>query len=350
MIDHLFHQPDGPVLIVGGYGTVGAELSALVAAAGLPLLLTGRTPANGAALAERHGASLARWDLRDPAPFEASVRAVVSAVNDPEDRVLRAAVRAGIPYVDITRWTSRLARASVTATQLEPTAPVLLSSAWMGGVVSLVAAALIAELGGAHRVDVAIRYDMADRAGADSVDFVDRLGQDFEVVRGGSAELVRPLTSAGWIDIAGHRTRVAGLDTPEQLTLPITLGVDTVTTRIGFSANSSTAMLLALRRIGFFRWASGPRWKRVRRSMLYAPGAGGTAHLRIDVDGAAGHRTAMVSDPAGQAHLTAVGGFLALQHVLGDAARPGIVFPESVTDPATVLAQLRELEVEVLVS
>src|SRR5207245_1230957 len=77
--------------------------------------------------------------------------------------------------------TSRLQRAVTVASVAEPSAPVLLSSAWMGGVTSLVAAALAAEAGGADEVEIAIRWDLRDRAGADSVEFMDRLGLDYEV-------------------------------------------------------------------------------------------------------------------------------------------------------------------------
>lgn len=120
-----------------------------------------------------------------------------------------------MPYVDITRWTSRLTRAVTVAALAEPTAPVLLSSSWMGGVTSIVAAALVAERGGdATSVDIAIRYDVKDSAGIDSVDFIDRLGYDYEVRRSGVPVTVAPLSDTRWVDIGGSRTKVARLDTP----------------------------------------------------------------------------------------------------------------------------------------
>lgn len=346
MTDTLEHLPTGPVLIVGGYGTVGSILARL-SAPSWPLLLTGRNPSNGDAIASELGASIRRWDLADPAPFTAQVRAVINAVNDPDDRVLRAAVRAGIPYVDVTRWTSRMLRAATAATVLNPTAPVLLSSGWMGGVVNLVAASLVKELGGARSVEIAIRYDINDIAGADSVDFIDRLGQDYEVRRGGSPVMVSPLSDARWVDVGGHRTKVARLDTPEQLTLPLTLGLESATTRIGFSSYASTAALLAAKGLGFFRWGRGKRWTRVRRSLLYSPGAGGSAIIRIDAQGHQGTRTAVITDPAGQAHLTALGGYLGLRHVLDVRTAPGVIFPESRTDLAGAIAELRSHDVEI---
>ena len=145
MKDHLKLDTSGPVLIVGGYGTVGAALTQH-AQGEWPLLLTGRNPDRGSYLTNDR-VTVRAWDLNQSEPFEARVRAVISTVNDPDDRVLRAAASAGIPYVDVTRWTSRVTRAIILATLLRPTAPVLLSSGWMGGVTSTVAAALAQEVG-----------------------------------------------------------------------------------------------------------------------------------------------------------------------------------------------------------
>ncbi|MFE7316036.1 saccharopine dehydrogenase [Streptomyces sp. NPDC057555] len=353
MDDDLQLDVTGPVLVVGGYGTVGGELARL-AAASWPLVLTGRTPERGRGLADEVEAEVRRWDLADPEPFSAKARAVISAVNDPADRVLLAALRGGVPYVDITRWTARMQRALAVAAVNPPKAPVLLSSSWMGGVSALVGAALAAELGGASEAQVAIRYDLKDRAGADSVEFMDRLGLDYEVTEGGERRMVMPLSGAGFVEIGGHRTKVARIDTPEQFTLPLVLGLDTAVTRIGFSANASTSSLLALKRTGFFRWGRGARFEKARRAMLYAPGEGGCALLRIDVRGRGGERrTAVVRDDAGQAHLTAVGGLLGLQRVLGvdgAVAPDGVVFPEMTPVPEGVVGALEKAGVEVEVS
>ncbi|MFD5087534.1 saccharopine dehydrogenase [Kitasatospora sp. NPDC058406] len=351
--DALTHDPDGPVLLVGGYGTVGGELARLVAA-DHPVLLTGRTEQRAAALVQQLGgaphAAFRRWDLADPAPFTAAVRAVVGVVNDPDDRVLRAAVRGAVPYVDVTRWTARLQRAATVAALLRPTAPVLLSSAWMGGVTSLVTAALAERLGGAERVETAVRWDLADRAGADSVEFMDRLGLDYEVIRDGRRRPVTPLSDARTVRIGAHPTRVACIDTPEQFTLPLVLGTATAVTRIGFSSLTSTRALLAAKHSGFFRWGRGDRWEPARRALLHSPGEGGTALVRVDVSHAGRTLSAVIEDRAGQAHLTAVGALLALRRVLGtDGAAPpvGVAFPEQAPRPARVLPDLADLGVTV---
>ncbi|MEU9418061.1 saccharopine dehydrogenase [Streptomyces sp. NPDC048272] len=335
-MDELYPDPSGPVLIPGGYGTVGAEIARILAP-DTPTLLTGRNPERGRAPAAEIGAEVRTWDLADPTPFRAGVRAVISSVNDPEDRVLHAAAAAGVPYVDITRWTGRLQRAVAVTALLRPTAPVLLSSAWMGGVSSLVAAVLAEQLGGAERVEIAVRWDMADRAGADSVEFMDRLGVAFEVVDGGRRRLASPMTESRTVRIDGTPVRVARIDTPEQFTLPLTFGTTTAATRIGFSSPAATRALLALRSTGFFRWAGGERWAPARRALLHSPGDGGTARLRVDVTHGGRTRTATVTDPLGQHHLTAVGAVVGLRRVLGTDGSPaprGLVFPEQHPDPA----------------
>lgn len=349
MSDHLLFDSNAPVLIVGGYGTVGTELARL-AATHWPLLLTGRNPTRGSAFGEELGARVAQWDLTDATGFHTEARAVVSTVNDPDDRVLRAAVRAGIPYVDITRWTTRLTRAAVVAATLHPTAPVLLSSSWMGGVTGLVTAALAEQVGGANEVDIAIRYALADRAGIDSVEFMDRLGMEFEVIQNGVRRMTMPLRDSRQVRIGGAKTRVARIDTPEQFTFPLTLGSATVVTRIGFDSAAASTALLTAAKFGFFRRARGDRWRPLRRSMLYSPGDGATAALRIDVTGPGGTRSATVLDPAGQAHLTAVGALIGLRRVLDGDAPAGVSFPESATRPQDRLTELAHTGVDIEVT
>ncbi|MFI5527898.1 saccharopine dehydrogenase [Kitasatospora sp. NPDC051853] len=349
-LDQLSHDPAGPVLLLGGYGTVGAEL-ARAAAPFWPLLLAGRSPERAAALCRETGAVARRWDLADPEPFTAGVRAVVALVNDPADRALAAALRGGVPYVDVTRWTARLQRSLARVSSGGAAgAPVLFSSGWMGGVVPLLAAALAERLGGLESLDTAIRYDLADRAGADSVEFMDRLGLAYEATEGGRTRSVVPLTGVRTVEVGGERTKVARIDTPEQFTLPVTLGASSVSTRIGFSSVGATTALIGLGRLGFFRWASGERWQPARRRLLYAPGEGGTARLRLAAEGPGGRVVWSVTDPAGQAHLTAVGALLGLRRVLGEDGAPapvGTVFPEQHPVPGGVVGALAELGVVV---
>lgn len=349
----------GPVLIAGGYGVVGTEVARAVRRRhpGLALQLAGRTPARGAALAAELGtATCVAADLAaaaDPlAALPVPPAAIIAAVNDPEDRLLAAAIAHGVPLVDITRWTALVHRAMARCAAHPPSAPVLLASGWMAGVAPLLAAWGARGLGAVDSVDVAIRYAMADRAGPDSFDYVDRFAERYEATVGGRQRLVPGLSDPREATFAhGERTRVYRLDTPEQLTLPATLGARTAATRIGFDRGIATRGLVALRRTGILRALGHPRLDGVRRALLHQPGPGASAELRIDVRGRAGARTVFVSDPEGQAHLTGAGAAVAAERVLGldggPPEPPGVRFPELHPDPDTAVAALRAAGVTV---
>ncbi len=347
------------MLIAGGYGLVGAQAAELLRERrpGLPLVLAGRTPANGGALAERlGGATCVRIDLTeaaDPLGDLAEVpAAILATVNDPRGALLQAALDRGIPYVDITRWTALVRGALVRCAATPAHAPVMLASGWMGGVVPLLAAWAARDLQTLDRIDIAIRYALADRAGPDSVAYMDRLADRFETTIDGEPRLVPALSDARRVGFAdGSRGRVLRIDTPEQMTLPAVIGAPTVATRIGFDDQTTTATLAGLRRLGVLRLLAAERLTDTRRALMHRPGEGGPALVRIDLSGDERTATVQVHDPAGQSHLTAVGAVIAIERVLGlDGGPPepaGPRFPEQAPDPEAAVATLARHGVEV---
>ncbi len=348
--DTLRYAPDGAVVLTGGYGVVGGEVARMLRARhpSLPLVLAGRTPSRGSALATEVGATLHTVDLAGSTPLDFSARAIVALVNDSSDRLLRASVRAGIPYVDITRWTARLQQALAWLAVEPPRAPVILASGWMGGIVPLVGAALARELGGASSIDTSILYDMADRAGEDSIEFMDRMNVPFEVTEEGQRQVVEPLTGTRRVQLAGRARRVVRLDTPEQLTLPLVLGARTVSTRIGFSDESATLALQVLQGLGVFYLLRGERFRNLRRALLRGSNQGGRALVHIEGSRGEASRSVTLVDARGQAHMTAAGATLALERALGldgDAPPRGVAFPEQHPSPERALEALRSLGV-----
>jgi hypothetical protein len=346
---------NGSVLIVGGYGVVGEQIAEILRTrhADLPITIAGRTPKRGEALAHRLGATCVALDVDDPEPLRGSLpAAVIAAVNDPNDHLLMASIQAGIPYLDITRWTSLQRRAALRAAAARPTAPVLLSSAWMAGVAPLVACHLATQLDTVDEVAISILYALSDRAGLDSIEYVDRMTVPFETTVNGDLITTRPLTSGRTVEFPeGRRARVYRLDTPEQTTLPLFTGAKTVSTRIGYDAPSATIGLQALRLTGALRLLAHPKLTAMRRSLLHSDGEGGTAQLVIEVTGGGSAVRATVSDPRGQSHLTAVGATIGLERLLGlDGATPepaGVRFPEQHPDPSHAITTMRDHKISI---
>ena len=348
MSDVVRHDSAGAVVLVGGTGVVGQRLVGLLRTElpAVTVTVASRSSSRDEALrAKWPDVDVLRLDLSGPA-FLFEARLVVGLVNDPDDRLLTACLRGGVPYLDITRWTSRLSAGVTRAAVTAPGAPVIFSSGWMGGVVPRVAAALAHEVGGAKRIDTSILYDLQDRAGDDAVEFMDRLWVPFEVTDGARARMVDPMADGRVVHIDSRRTRVVRLDTPEQATLPMTLAATSVSTRIGFTSAWATWGVMLLKRLGVFHALRGDCHRSTRHALLKSAGTGGVARLRVDVQGRGGERTVELRDALGQAHLTAVGALLSVQWALSGTLQPGVHFPEQAPHQ-TVLEDLKRLGVEV---
>ncbi|WP_395835891.1 saccharopine dehydrogenase [Archangium violaceum] len=351
-------KSEGSVVLVGGYGMVGAQLAKLLRERhpDLPLVIAGRRLEPAESLARQLGGAVgAVVDVRAPSPLAglaARPRAVISLVNDPEDHLLLSASSDGVAVLDITRWTSRLKAAVLRLAGKPSRAPVLLSSAWMAGLVPRLVAGAAWRLGRVERIEVGIRFSLSDQAGPDSVEYMDRLGLSFEVTEGGEERQVVPLTDGRRVTFSdGRSTRVFRLDTPEQATLPVVLGARTVATRLGFDSGAVTWGLAAMQRLGVLRLLQHPRLTSLRRALLASNGTGGEAAWVADVEGERGAARIEVVDPRGQAHLTAVGALMGAERLLGlDGAPPpaaGVWLPEHDPRPESALATLRACGVQV---
>ncbi|MEO0887958.1 MAG: saccharopine dehydrogenase, partial [Cyanobacteria bacterium J06648_10] len=284
-------------------------------------------------------------------------QAVVAVVNDPHDHLLRDAVKQGIPYLDVTRWPERFRAAIAGLSGQTLNAPVLLSSGWMAGVASVVAAAAAQELQTTERIDISVLFSVKDKSGPNSVEYMDRLATPFESMVEGRFKQVFPYTDPRRVTFpGGYTTPVYRFDTPDQLTLPQTTGAKTVAARIAFDDAFSTNLLRFLARSGIWKLISGERFTSLRRSLLYNPGSGASHEIHIAV---AGHNeyglptviNAAVADPQGQTHLTALGALVQLERLLGlDGAlppTPAVLYPDTNPQIEHVLQVLKQFGVEV---
>ncbi|MCF6329768.1 MAG: hypothetical protein L3J02_08220 [Henriciella sp.] len=352
-----------PVLIVGGYGVVGLQVAQVIRTQNpdLPLLIAGRSieKANVAAagIGNAQGVCL---DITDPDPLidvGTDIGAVLAVANDPGNTLLRAAIAREIPYVDITRWTERLHEAVLLAGVLELKAPVTLSSSWMAGVTSIVAMKAASELAEVEEIDTAILYRLADKAGPNSVEYADRLGIPFRVLKNDSWKTVKPMSEPAQVTFpGGYAGKVYRFDEPSQETLALHTGARTASSRIAYDSASTTSTMSFLVGSGIWGLLSGPSFTKFRHSMLHNPGEGASHEIVIVVTGldASGKKEsvrATILDPEGQTHLTAVGAYIQLSETLGlDGQTPraaGIYLPENTNDPQSVIKTLEQNGVEV---
>ncbi|MDQ2958382.1 MAG: saccharopine dehydrogenase, partial [Actinomycetota bacterium] len=260
-----------PLLIVGGYGLVGTHVARLLAARHpeLSILLGGRHPEQGRALAASIGARAVAIDVGSPQPLASVTErpaAVLAVVSDPHDHLLVDAMRRGIPIADINRaGHAGILDVAVAAAREQPAAPVLLSGSWLAGLSALLAAAVVSELGQVERLDLTALSSSDDRVGPDSWGFSDRLAWPYYAMHDGRRQPAHPLTGLRHVQCADGVERPAVLvGTLEQTTLPLTLGVPTVQTRMALQSTASLYGLIGLKRSGALRALARPRLRKVR--------------------------------------------------------------------------------------
>lgn len=347
-----------PVLIIGGYGVVGFQVAQIISKyhPDLPLLIAGRNLQSASAKArELPNAKPFVIDIEKEISFEKlgiKPSVVMAVANDPENHLLRAAIKEKIPYIDITRWTERLLDAIELTTTMELNSSVSFASSWMAGVSSIIAKAAAFGFSSIENIETSILYRLADKAGPNSVEYADRFGIPFRIRKDGKWKMVNPASDAKSVTFpSGETYDVIRFDEPSQETLALHFNSPNASSRIGYDDKATMGFMLAMVRSGIWKLISGDIFTNFRRSMLYNPGNGASQEFVIDIIGKDENQNpkttkATVLDPEGQTHLTAVGAYIQLQEALGLAGRPsrtsGIYLPEAHTNPAHAIAVLKD--------
>jgi hypothetical protein len=343
-------QPAGPLLIVGGYGLVGAQAAGLLRQRRpeLALVLAGRDPSVARSLAARLDARTARIDVRAERPLSTLPErpaAILATVPDPADRLLADALREGIPIADIDRAEGvAVLDVALRASWERPRAPVLLAGAWKGGTAALLAAALARKVRSPSRIDLTVLISSRDRVGDGAWRFSRRWAWPYHAHERGIRRVAHPFTDVRRVRCADGRERTSvRIGTLDQVTLPMTLDVPTVETRLAMLEASKLWALVALKRSGALRALDRPHLGRLRRRLLERSGGGDVSGFSVELTGADRTLGIDVLDMRGQAHLGAVGAVLAAERVLGlaGAALPaGVSFPEQTACPRDDIAAL----------
>jgi hypothetical protein len=344
------HTARGPLVVVGGYGLVGAQAARLLRQRNrqLPLVLAGRNPAAADALATMLDATTARVDVRAERPLSTLPErpaAILATVPDPADRLLADAMREGIPIADIDRAEAvAVLDAMLHASRERPPAPVLLAGAWKGGTAALLAAALARAAGSPSRIDLTVVVSSQDRVGDGAWRFSRRWAWPHHALEDRTRSVAHPFTGLRSVRCADGQERTSvRISTLDQVTLPMTIDVPTVEARLAMVEAPKLWAVVALKRSGALRAFERPRLRRLRRRLLERSGSGDVSCFTVTVTGA--ERTLAIDaiDMQGQAHLGAVGAALAAERVLGlaDVRLPaGVSFPEQSATPAADIPAL----------
>lgn len=322
------------VVIAGGYGLVGGQLARRLRDADhdLDLILAGRNPDSDAArtLALALNARTLRLDVADPGADLATVGPVdlvVAALQDPGDHLLMASLRAGAGHIGIVGTAGTMASSAIAINALAR-GPALMLGHWQAGVLTALARHACRDFAWVDRIAMAALFDYGDPIG--------------------------PMTAADTAGFAGQALiREGGI-----WTWVDAMSSGRIVSRGGLSAFEAHPMgVLDTPALAAVTGASDVRFDLgVGQSLGSANGGVASHDLYVDIDGTlssgvSGARRTILSDPRGQAHLTAVGMLIGVERLLGlDGAPPpaaGLLFPETSIDLDRALQRLRDFGVHI---
>ncbi|MFD0587452.1 hypothetical protein ACFQZE_05525 [Paenibacillus sp. GCM10027627] len=322
------------VLIAGGYGIVGSAIAKHIRKLDeeIEVIIGGRNPERGLGLAEEIGhASTAYLDLTDIESVKAVGRVdlIVAALQDPADTLIGYAIENGIAHIGITKLADELAPLAAAALAHPAARPIVPLGHSQSGVLTVAALKLAQSFKRVDYIGLAGLYDEKEQMGpmtlGDSEGFIGRA-------------LLREDGNWAWVQADARPRGVEVADGTFLEGLPMGL-LDVP----GLAAATGAPNV----RFDFIVGDSiGTKAGKLPSQDLYIEMEGEL------VEGQFARRRLVVTDPFGQAHMTALGVLLSIEAVLGlDGKTPaagGLQLPESMLSIEAALSRLDQFGVEII--
>ncbi len=194
----------GRTLIVGGYGLIGSTIARQIRKVSeeVELVLAGRNPEKGAVLAEELGrARTAHLDVEKATGVGdlGAVDLIVSALYDPANALIEAALSHGIAHVGITTKPDDVAPIAAAALRRSPKRPIALLGHSMAGAATIVTQMAAERFSRVDSIEITALYDVRDPVGP-------MTGSDAEMLV--SRALLREGGKWKWLDGRQHGRQV----------------------------------------------------------------------------------------------------------------------------------------------
>jgi len=341
------------VLIAGGYGVVGRRIAAELAP-DYELIVAGRDlqQAEATAAAIGHRVRGRALDVTDDASITAAldgVVAVVSCVDQPQRRLLHAAIRRGLRYTDITPHLVELGRGAayeaLAAAAHASGACIVLGTGIVPGISNVMARALANVLGGVDGVETSLLLSASDVTGPAAFDyFLQELTMPFEVHVDGADRPARPFSEPRVVEFPepfGPRPAYL-FPFSDQVLYPRTLGVQTALARLALEPPRLARLLAASVRLGAVRLVARDGVRRVLSGRRRNRANSHDARFALRVDVIHGERSAHATLVGGaQADAAAAGANGTVRALMeGEVTKPGVWMPEQVMSPPRFFSHL----------
>jgi hypothetical protein len=321
------------ILIAGGYGLIGSAIARRIrnVTKDVAIVLAGRHPEQGEALARELGGATAQLDVRESGALEklGHIDLIVAALYDPANTLLHGALRHGIAHIGITTKADDVAPVISATLASPPKRPIVLAGYCAAGVLTLVAPQAARQFSRVDTIEATAVFDARDPVGPMTANDAEHL-----IARA----LLRQSGSWTWVDGSRHAR-------------PIQLASDQ-------TLQGYPTALLDVPGLAAITGAANVRLDIVQGDSL-GTRRGGPASSDASIDiqglltsGKPGKSRTTISDPKGLAHLTALGVLVATERVLGldgrTAASGGLYLPETLVSPQAAIARFEAFGVRII--
>lgn len=330
-------KPIAPVLILGGYGSVGSRSARMLRRLqpDLPIAIAGRNLAKAEALAAEIGnATAVSIDIETPdlgLGADKPYGIVVTALRDLSLNTMRFAQARAIPYVALSDGVFELAPTVAQFVHNPARAPILLLGHGMGGVPALAALHCAHDFASIDSIELGLAFDPADPLGPASAVDMHRIGKI------GPSPLVFDDRRWSWIGGEKLLRGFTGVDGAPRAGQAV--GLQDV-----LSLSSAPASSI---RVDFAEAVTATSKR----------GEAPSHEVVIEIvgmrkDGARGRFRYELIDPEGYAAMSARGIAIMVERLLGlaggSAPGPGLYLPEIIVEPSHLVARLRLLGLDLV--
>lgn len=250
------------IIVVGGYGHVGGKICNQLAIH-YPgnVYAAGRSLARAEQFCQSGGGKVKPLRISVEEPLKEQqlerVKLVVMCLDQMDTAFAEACLLAGADYVDVSAngaFFAAMEQLNKSVNDQQGTA--VLSVGLAPGLTNLLALKAVQSMDEVQRIDIGIMLGLGDAHGKAAIQWtVDSLSRSFHITESGSARRVSSFTEGLKTDFGADLKARTAYRFPfsDQETLPHTLGVPSVSTRLCFDSRIVTSTIALFKGLGFDR-------------------------------------------------------------------------------------------------
>ncbi|AHL73382.1 saccharopine dehydrogenase NADP-binding domain-containing protein [Bacillus altitudinis] len=323
------------VMVIGGYGHVGQQICLQLSDV-YPgqVFAAGRSYEKAEQFARQTNGRVRPFqiDVRQPMDTDwmDETKLVIMCLDQDDTSFAETCLRSGIDYLDISAKGAYIEKlAKVHQQQLNATA--VLSVGLAPGLTNLLAAKAASILTSVEQIDISIMLGLGDQHGKAAIEWtLDHVHTDYELTKNHQRKKVKSFTGGKRIDFGKTLGKRQAYQFPfsDQQTLPSTLHVPSVTTRLCFDSGVATRAFALTRKLGMTSLLTMPKIKERAISLIQSAQMGTDQYaVKVEAVGMKGneiHQAALGIKGRDESQATAQVASAAALHVLSRQFQAGV--------------------------